>query len=56
MMSLDLIKCKLGYHRKWNHYQEIFVTHTYHKDEHKVVIAFKVCALCAKSKLIHILV
>ena len=46
--------CKLGFHKYVTH-QEIFVTHTGYEDKHDVVIAFKVCAKCAKSKLIHIL-
>jgi len=53
-MTLNRFLCKFGHHI-WDHYQEIFVTHTHFEDEHRVVIAFKICHYCAKSKLIHIL-
>lgn len=46
--------CLLGFHR-WKPFQEVFVTHTNFEDEYRVVIAFKICNYCAKSKLIHIL-
>lgn len=48
------ILCKIGRHN-WNHYQHCLVTHDSFEDEHKVVLAFKVCVYCAHSKLIHIL-
>jgi hypothetical protein len=54
MTKKQKLKCKLGLHT-WNNFQEIFVTHTNYEDEYRVVIAFKICVYCAKSKLIHIL-
>lgn len=48
-----IIQCLIRH--DWNNYQEIFVTDSNMGYKRDVVIAWKVCKRCAKSKLIHIL-
>ena len=53
-MTISKFLCKFGLH-VYEHFQDIFVTHTKFEDEYRVIIAYKICIHCAKSKLIHIL-
>lgn len=46
---------KCWWRHDWDHFQEIFVTHTGFEDQYNVVIAFNICRRCAKSQLVHIL-
>lgn len=52
-MLKRLLRC-FPFH-EWLTYQEIFVTHTGASFKYDVIIAWKICKKCAKSKLIHIL-